>query len=177
LTATVVSPTTVDLTWHAQPGLRYRVYRRIATNNSTYRRLDDPSGNLATVGVAAPPFTDATSDGASLYSYIIIAEDSLGRWSAHSAEAVVDASGPACACDTHGDPSGDGVVNVLDVVALINVAFRGGTDIPDPNSNCPVTTTDCDCSGLTNVIDAVRMVEVAFRGGDAAAEFCDPCAP
>jgi len=81
-----------------------------------------------------------------------------------------------CACDCHADPSCDGIrSDVLDVVNVINVAFRGAAPLPDPNAACPFQTTDADCSSATDVLDVVRIVNVAFRGGDVATEFCDPC--
>jgi hypothetical protein len=85
-----------------------------------------------------------------------------------------DIAGCSCTCPCHADPQCDGVTNVLDVVAAVNVAFRGASAVTDPN--CPFQQTDATCDGVTNVIDVVRFVNVAFRGGDVAAEFCDPCA-
>jgi hypothetical protein len=80
-----------------------------------------------------------------------------------------------CLCDCHGDPQCDGVTNVLDVVGVVNVAFRGQAPVSDPV--CPNTRTDIDCSGATDVLDVVNVVNVAFRGANAAVVFCDPCAP
>jgi hypothetical protein len=90
---------------------------------------------------------------------------------------LISAIPGSCVCDCHADPACDGVTNVLDVVQAVNVAFRGQSDILDPNAACPNVTTDVNCDGVTNVLDVVRVVNVAFRGGDANAEFCDPCAP
>ncbi|HUU45598.1 MAG TPA: hypothetical protein VM118_07655 [Acidobacteriota bacterium] len=80
-----------------------------------------------------------------------------------------------CACPCLGDPQCDSVVNVLDVVRAVDVAFRGGTPVFD--DGCPVERTNVDCSGATDVLDLVRFINVAFRGGDPAIEFCNPCAP
>jgi hypothetical protein len=66
---------------------------------------------------------------------------------------------------------------VVDAVWLVDVAFRNGDAIPDPNPSCPVETTDLDCDGDTDVVDAVLMVNVAFRNFDPQATFCNPCAP
>lgn len=86
-------------------------------------------------------------------------------------------STPSCVCDCHADPECDGFTDILDVSALVNVAFRDGAPLPDPNGLCPYQTTDVDCSGFTDIIDVSRMVEVAFRNGSPAAQFCSPCAP
>lgn len=83
-------------------------------------------------------------------------------------------------CSCQGDPICDGAVDVTDVVAVINRAFRGSDFSLDPA--CPFGlpdidgTTDVDCSGATDVVDVVTMVDVAFRGADAAVKFCQPCA-
>jgi hypothetical protein len=82
-----------------------------------------------------------------------------------------------CVCDCHGDPQCDDVVNVLDVVKAVNVAFRSQPDITDPNGGCPTVTTDANCDSVTNVLDVVKFVNVAFRSADPLTEFCDPCTP
>jgi hypothetical protein len=80
-----------------------------------------------------------------------------------------------CVCDCQGDPQCDQAVNVLDVVKVVNVAFRSQSDLTNPS--CPFTLTDVSCDDITNVIDVVKMVNVAFRDRDPLSEFCDPCAP
>jgi len=71
----------------------------------------------------------------------------------------------------------DGVVNILDVVSVVEVVFRGESPDPDPGPLCPRERTDVDCSGSTDMLDVVRIVEAALRGGDPLNESCDPCAP
>jgi hypothetical protein len=88
-------------------------------------------------------------------------------------DGVGDACEP-CICDCHADPQCDGQSNVLDVVAVVNVAFRSATPTSDPV--CPMVRTDVDCSDATDVLDVVRLVNVAFRSADPNTEFCDPCA-
>lgn len=80
-----------------------------------------------------------------------------------------------CSCSDHsGAEITANMVTVLDVVAVIDVAFRGvaATRL----LTCPVDVTDCDCTGSTDIVDVVRTIEVAFRHADPAAKFCDPCA-
>lgn len=77
-------------------------------------------------------------------------------------------------CANHGDPNGDGVTNVFDVVEIVEIAFRGADAIKDASCpHDPAGRTDLDCSGVTNIIDVTIMVEVAFRGGTQ--KFCNPC--
>jgi hypothetical protein len=81
-----------------------------------------------------------------------------------------------CACDCHGNPVCDAAIcDVLDVVSTVNVAFRNGAAIVDPNASCPYEATDVNCSTFTDVIDVVKIVNVAFRNGNPATEFCNPC--
>ena len=82
----------------------------------------------------------------------------------------------SCSCDCHADPICDQVrSNAQDVVATINVAFRGAPPLDDPNAACPYETSDVDCSSSTDVLDIVRVVNVAFRGASTVTEFCNPC--
>lgn len=77
-------------------------------------------------------------------------------------------------CAYHGDPNGDGVTNVFDVVAIIDIAFRGADAIKDASCpHDPAGRTDLNCSGVTNILDVTLMIEVAFRGGTQ--DFCNPC--
>jgi hypothetical protein len=82
-----------------------------------------------------------------------------------------------CVCACHADPVCDTIiVNVLDVVSVVNEAFRGAVAITDPTP-CAYSPSDVDCSGLISVLDVVRIVNVAFRGNNPATEFCSPCPP
>lgn len=77
-------------------------------------------------------------------------------------------------CPCHGDPICDGVLNVQDVVATIDVGFRADPAPIDPSCpHNPGGRSDVNCSGATNVIDVVSMIDVVFRGG--VESFCEPC--
>lgn len=83
---------------------------------------------------------------------------------------------PECGCPCPADPVCDSVrSDVLDVVAVINVAFRGVASTTDPS--CIRQRSDVDCSSATDVLDVVKVVNVAFRGFSASTEYCNPCAP
>jgi len=58
-----------------------------------------------------------------------------------------------------GDLNKDNIFDVLDVVALVNVAFRG---LPEP---CPPGIADVNCSGDIDILDVVLLVNHVFRGG------------
>ena len=59
-----------------------------------------------------------------------------------------------------GDASGDGVINVADIVFLVNFLYRSG-DPPDP-----MEAGDASCDGIVNIADVVFLVNYLYRGGD-----------
>ncbi|MBI3871693.1 MAG: S8 family serine peptidase [candidate division Zixibacteria bacterium] len=69
----------------------------------------------------------------------------------------------AVAAISHGDMNGDAVINVVDVVGLIGVAFRGA-DPPTLFRGLP----DVNCDGFTDVLDVVGVIGIAFRGAGPA---------
>jgi len=56
-----------------------------------------------------------------------------------------------------GDFNFDGIHNVFDVVALIDVVFRSGA-LPDPPA-----IADTTCDGMYNVFDVIRLIDTAYR--------------
>ncbi len=64
---------------------------------------------------------------------------------------IPPAEGECCSiCISLGDISGDGIVNVLDVVAMVNLVLSGGYDeVADMNSD-----------GTLNVLDVVLLVGI-----------------
>jgi len=92
LSTSVPTQGTVRLTWNDVAGLTYHIYRRISGVTSRYTRIDDPTGQND--GVADPPYDDTNTDSQSTYYYIIVAEDSSTRLSAHTDEAGGDSSLP-----------------------------------------------------------------------------------
>ncbi len=84
LNGIVVSPASVLIEWTGSAGATYHVYRRLATSNGSFFRIDDPSGSLANPGVATEYFIDNNVDGTSSYHYLVIAEDASGNLSQHS---------------------------------------------------------------------------------------------
>ncbi|HWO58083.1 MAG TPA: hypothetical protein VNN55_11000 [bacterium] len=124
--------------------------------------------------VACPDVVDADGDSVMDFCDNCPATSNPGQEDA-DADGIGDAC-EACACDCHADPVCDGVINnVLDVVLVVNVAFRGAAVAPDPSPNCPREPTDVNCDGVTGVVDAVKIVNVAFRGTNPLTEYCNPC--
>jgi hypothetical protein len=92
LVGRVASASRINLSWSGQTGVTYHVYRRVSSNNGSYRRLDDPLGRLTSAGVSDSFFVDNTSDGISGYTYVIIGQNPAGNFSAHSVPVSVSAS-------------------------------------------------------------------------------------
>jgi hypothetical protein len=82
----------------------------------------------------------------------------------------------ACACFCLAEPGEcNGALNIVDVLATVNIAFRGTTPVGDPDPSCPVTRSDVNCDGQTTIVDVIKIIEVAFRAADPTATFCNPC--
>ena len=64
---------------------------------------------------------------------------------------IPPAQGDCCSiCISLGDISGDGIVNVLDVVAMVNLVLSGGYD----------EVADMNGDGTLNVLDVVLLVAI-----------------
>lgn len=77
-------------------------------------------------------------------------------------------------CANHADPNPDGIIDILDVIATVEVAFRNAPALKDASCpHDPAGRTDVNCSGATDIFDVTQLVEVAFR--NATIKFCNPC--
>jgi hypothetical protein len=100
-----VSGTSVVLSWTNVPGLTWHVYRRMASSNGSFFRIDAPSGSLANHGVSTNYYVDNTVSGGNSYSYVIIAEDPSGNFSPHSTLTTANTSSIAAPILTSIDPT------------------------------------------------------------------------
>jgi len=58
-----------------------------------------------------------------------------------------------------GDADGNGSINLLDVVFIINYLYKGG---PEP---WPVGSMDCDGNALMNILDVTYLINYLYKGG------------
>lgn len=117
----------------------------------------------------ADTFTSFTRTSGS-FTYTVAAMNDCGT----GATSTPGAATTVRDCVCHGDPVCDGVINVLDVVSVVNEAFRGTDPVVDPTcTHASRNDVNCDCA--VSVEDVVLVVAVAFRGGDQEALFCDAC--
>ena len=57
-----------------------------------------------------------------------------------------------------GDATGDGIIDVADVLYLVNYLFLG-TSAP-----CPMEAGDCNCDGVVDVADVLCIINYLFLG-------------
>jgi hypothetical protein len=80
-----------------------------------------------------------------------------------------------CNCPAQGDVdvvNSPGVVDVMDVIQEIAIAFGYATDIQDPA--CPTTRGDVNFDGATDVFDVILEIDIAFSGGSSPVNPCGP---
>jgi len=172
LSGNAVSPTEIVVRWNKVPGVTYHVYRRNTSNNGLFNRIDDPAGSLSNPGVADSLLVDATSDGVTNYTYLIIAEDGAGNYSPHSAEISI-AADHWCDCGVWGDVNDDGSINPVDVVFMVNHVYMGWDYRVQP-PNCPFEAGDTNCDGAVNPVDVVLYVNHVYLANPNL--WCaDPC--
>jgi hypothetical protein len=78
----------------------------------------------------------------------------------------------SCLCPFQGDLDGNGFLDILDVIAVIEGAFGGAHLIQDPG--CPSPRADYNGDGLVDVWDVIAVIDGVFSGG---APPKDPCVP
>jgi hypothetical protein len=105
---------------------------------------------------------------------IVTADDGSGGTESTAFIVTVEACG--CNCPYQGDvapqPSGDGFIDVFDIIEVINIAFSGAPDIQDPM--CPKTRADVNNDGFTDVFDLIYLIATAFSGGPMPVDPCEP---
>jgi len=76
-----------------------------------------------------------------------------------------------CECGAWGDVNGDGAVNPVDVVFMVNYVYKGQDARIQPQ-DCLYEAGDADCSQQVNPVDVVYFVNYVYKNQNA---FCDPC--
>lgn len=194
LVARVASPSRVSLSWTGQPGMTCHVYRRVTSNGGVYRRIDDPQGRLTNLGIADSFFVDTTSDGVSDFTYVLIAQNSAGSFSAHSVPVSVPASVLTAASVSRvtpnsGPPAGGYVVTVFGEnfdVAGASVTFGGvpstavtvhsplslSCTVPAGSPGFAAVAVTNTASGLTSapLVNGFRYEGATFTRGDVNAD-------
>jgi len=66
-----------------------------------------------------------------------------------------------CDGQAGGDANGDGTVNVLDVVSIVNYILAGGSGLDE----CGAAAADYNEDGTVNVLDVVGIVNLILSGG------------
>jgi hypothetical protein len=78
----------------------------------------------------------------------------------------------SCDCGVWADITGDGNLNPVDVVFIVNFVYLGH-DMRVLPLNCPFDAGDVNCDGNVNPVDVVFYVNGVYLGNNM---FCaDPC--
>lgn len=115
------------------------------------------SGFVEVPGLTATNYNGVWLDDGEWY-WRVRATDPFGSQSAWSETRMVTVHTPYVL----GDYNGDGILDVVDVVGMVNLAFRGGAPLLPPPERM-----DINCDGLYNVVDVVLLINHVFRGGPA----------
>jgi len=68
-----------------------------------------------------------------------------------------------CYCNRWGDIDGDGATNVVDVITLVNFAYKNQDSRKPQPLYCPWEPGDVNCSGSVNVVDVVVAVNFVYK--------------
>ncbi|MDC0145620.1 T9SS type A sorting domain-containing protein, partial [bacterium] len=81
----------------------------------------------------------------------------------------VEGGGDPCDGQAAGDANGDGTVNVLDVVGIVNHILAGGNGL----EGCNLDVADFNGDETVNVLDVVAIVNLILAGGGRGADATD----
>ncbi|UCD95389.1 MAG: IPT/TIG domain-containing protein [Candidatus Zixiibacteriota bacterium] len=119
-----ISGSRAVVSWNAVPGETYHVYRRMASSNGSFFRIDDPTGLLSNPGVTDSFFIDNSIDGVSSYSYLVIAQDASGNLGPHSDVITVNSANVEAPVIVSIDPDSGSVVGGT-AVTVSGIGFDG----------------------------------------------------
>lgn len=77
----------------------------------------------------------------------------------------------ACDCPHQGDIDGDDAIDLIDLMALIDLTFANVSDTLDPD--CPTTRGDCNADGVVDCTDIASLTDCLFV---SLRPLPDPCA-
>jgi hypothetical protein len=135
----IVSSTSAIISWTRIAGVTYHVYRRPATSDGSFFRIDDATGSLANIGVADSFFVDNGISGGGSYQYLLIARDASGNLGPHSTIMTVSTATP--------------VAPAIAAINPISGPTIGGTAVT-------ITGTGFDINGATVTIGGNNLTSV-----------------
>lgn len=151
----VMIPAVVPFSW-----MDWSVYDSAYTYTLQYSM--DPSFDvdvLEVSGLTTASYNASLPEDGAWY-WRVRATDPFGSQSEWSQVRIVTVNTPYIL----GDYNGDGILDVVDVVGMIDLAFRGGTP-PLP----PPERMDINCDSAYDIVDAILLINHVFRGAPAPA--------
>ncbi|MBK7141794.1 MAG: tandem-95 repeat protein [bacterium] len=128
MSARIISPTSVVLTWTRVAGVSYHVYRRPSTSQGSFFRIDNPAGLLTDAGEIDSFFVDNTVSGGGSYDYLLIGQNGAGQLGPHSAILTVSTATPAAPAIASITPnSGSSLGGTAVVIAGTGFDVNGAT--------------------------------------------------
>ena len=85
---------------------------------------------------------------------------------------VIKYRNAVCPCLHQADLNDDGLIDALDLNAMIDVLFFLGNDPQDPD--CPATRADFNNSGESDALDLNDLIDYLFFSGDGPVNPCSP---
>ena len=130
ITGGSISNDAVMIQWVAVGGLSYHIYRREASSNGSFFRIDDPTGSLDNPGIDGSEYIDNTLNLNDVVQYLIFAEDAAGNLSPYSDIFTVSHTGAEAPIITCPDDIAVSCENPTDPTAT---GFATATDESDPD--------------------------------------------
>ena len=148
-----------------------------ADNGGGSPALAPGDGPIARVYVRTRSFATAgqtaTMSTGTLGVYTLTAKTVTTDYAPEFNGATLTIAAAPCDCAQHGDLSGDGVFDALDLNELIDYVFFSGTQ-PLQDATCPhIDRGDYNCDGVDDALDLNYLIDLLFFSGPPP---CDPCA-
>ncbi len=87
--------------------------------------------------------------------------------------AIAVSSTDGCDCGVWGDVTGDGLIDPMDVIYMLNLVYRFTDNLVQPPS-CPYAAGDVNCDEAIDPLDVTIFVNMVYRGNSAGS--CgNPC--
>ena len=159
----------VRLFWRRDSSVTFHIFRRSAASNGSFRRIDNPSGDLSAPGIDDTTYLDVNADASHFFTYLVVSQNTLGDLGPASAMVTVNGT---CIAPGQLDTDSDLVADACDNcpgVANPDQRDSNADGIGDACDECCGRYTggktgniDCDPEGKYTLNDIVNLVSHIF---------------